>query len=213
MGTSTGSPDSTLSNDYHRITLSHNTIKTETLPVTSVTRVSTTNTDCVSTTITDPVVQTRTVERVGTVHTRTTTDRQDRTGLWRSRDLPWNYSQSSRHQETGETQNLGSIKKSTGFHDGSLLRDRLQEEERRKTIESRTREEDGKNRNEVETKKEENLLEEENENDGISERKRERKKEAEYSREDSVVQRLEAEYERKLEGVRSQYRKERRKDL
>jgi len=58
-------------------------------------------------------------------------------------------------------------------------------------------------------KKEENLLEEENENDGISERKRERKKEAEKSREDSVVQRLEAEYERKLEGVRSQYREER----
>merc|ERR1712180_496398 len=58
--TSTGSPDSTLSNDYHRITLTHNTIKTETLPVTSVTRVSTTNTDCVSTTNTDCVSTTNT---------------------------------------------------------------------------------------------------------------------------------------------------------
>jgi len=221
----TRTPDSTLSNGSHRITLTHNTIKTEILPITSVTRVSTTTTDCVSTTTTDNVstatdrvLNTSKVERVGRVHTRTTTDRQDRTGLWRSRDLPWNYTRTQHEDRTGETRTLvvGNIKKSTGFHDGSLLRDRLEEEERsneiekkkdgediitrilqekrrreeeerRKKLDCRTREEDDRNRNEEETKKEENLMEEENKNDGISERKLERKKEAEKSREDSLL--------------------------
>merc|ERR1711890_1945 len=147
MGTTTTTtPDSTLS---HRLTLTHTTINNHRLPTTTTTdRLTTTDTDNVpvttgdrvlTTATTDRVHNTTTVERVRTVTTATTTTdgRQARTCLWRSRDL-------GKARDKGEQGSLllGQIKRSPGSHDGSLLRDRLEEEERREGIERRREGED-----------------------------------------------------------------------
>merc|ERR1712089_67697 len=78
---------------------------------------------------------------------------------------------------------LGGLKKSTGFHDGNLLQDRIVEEERRREEEKRR--------------------EEERRKDEDRKRVEEKRREAEKRR------RLEAEYEAKMKRIQNQHRAER----